>query len=52
MREARQDTPAQPKGTDMNATVQELIATFGFAELTLADLVGLNAALRGVNQLD
>jgi hypothetical protein len=33
----------------MNSTVQELLATLGFAEETLADLVGLNAALRDLN---
>jgi hypothetical protein len=36
----------------MNATVQQLLTQLGFAEETLADLVGLNAALRGVNRLD
>lgn len=33
----------------MNATIQELLATVGFAEETLADLVGLNVALRDLN---
>jgi hypothetical protein len=33
----------------MNTTIQELLATVGFAEETLADLVGLNAALRDLN---
>ena len=49
MPEARQDRPAQPKGTTMNTTIQDLLAAVGFAEETLADLVGLNAAHRDLN---
>jgi hypothetical protein len=47
--EARQDGPAQLKGTTMNTTIQEMLAAVGFAEETLADLVGLNAAHRDLS---
>ena len=52
MPEARQGGPAQLKGTTMNTTIQDLLGAIGFAEETLADLVGLNAALRSLTCVD
>lgn len=41
----RRDELADLKGTVMNPTTEYLLTMFGFAEETLADLIGLDIAL-------